>query len=159
MDIWGSSVLLELAPPSSPKSASFMAQIPLHLRYLEPNAGKGGLEQTEAPYPVLFWACTADEGSKFPINPFDRVNLGYDGLFGPRTLFFHLSPKASVGEESLVNKLEVPVLNLDKSSLVEIGTAAVVGLGFFWVLWVLFGVWRRSGHSSNKVVTSEKKTK
>ncbi|CZR54787.1 related to PBN1 protein, required for post-translational processing of the protease B precursor Prb1p [Phialocephala subalpina] len=158
MDIWGSSVLLELAPPSSSKSEAFTAQVPLHLRYLEPNAGKGGLEQTEIPYPVLFWACTADEGSKFPINPFDRVNLGYDGLFGPRTLFFHLSPTPSIGEERLTNKLEVPVLDLDKSSLIEIGTAAVVGLGFLWVLWVLVGVWRRSGYGSRTVVEKEKKS-
>lgn len=158
MDNWGSSVLLELTPPSSSQSEAFTAQVPLHLRYLEPNTEKWGLEETEIPYPVVFWACTADEGSKFPINPFDRVNLGYDGLFGPRTLFFHLSPKPSVGEERLINKLNVPILDLDKSSLVEIGTAAVVGLGFLWVLWVLFGVWRRAGYGSNKV-SSDKKTK
>lgn len=144
---WGSSALLELSPPSSPSNTQWTAQIPFHLRYLPPNTSKSGKEQADLPYPILFWACTADEGSKFPINPFDRVNLGYDGLFGPRTLFFHLNPEVESGGR-LINSLEVPVLDLDKSLYVQAGTAGVVLLGFGWVLWCLFGVWRRSGYGS-----------
>ncbi|KAK0124648.1 protease B nonderepressible form [Cadophora gregata] len=161
---WGSSVLLELAPPSSqyksdsePLTAQHHQQwtslIPLHLRYLPPSQNTSGLTPLDIPYPILFWACTADEGSKFPINPFDRVNLGYDGLFGPRTLFYHLSPSAAVwggkgGDAKLVNSLDVPVLDLDRSRFVEVGTAIGVLLGFGWVCWCLLGVWRGSGYQA-----------
>ncbi|KAH6719600.1 PIG-X [Leptodontidium sp. MPI-SDFR-AT-0119] len=164
---WGSSVLLELAPPTSPKPSTnqgqqWTSQIPLHLRYLPPSTNTSGLSHLDIPYPILFWACTADEGSKFPINPFDRVNLGYDGLFGPRTLFYHLSPTAPASLSSstggvgggggeggrLVNSLEVPVLDLDRSRYVEVGTAVGVLLGFAWVCWCLVGVWGRSGYGS-----------
>jgi hypothetical protein len=152
-DLWGSSVLIELAPLNSSSPSTSMAEIPLHLRYLRPNSGSNGQEKLEIPYPVLFWACTADEGSKFPINPFDRVNIGYDGLFGPRTIFWHLNPEAHGGGEGkkrLMSGLSVPVLDLDGSSYVEAGTAWVVGLGFLWVLWCLWGVWKGSGFYAGK---------
>ncbi|CAL3964667.1 unnamed protein product [Diplocarpon coronariae] len=154
---WGSSVLLELSPPpQSPSSTSsptgteqWTSHIPLHLRYLAPASNSSGQSQLEFPYPVLFWACTAGEGTKFPINPFDRVNLGYDGLFGPRTLFFHLSPSAlPSGDGRLVSRLSVPVLDLDQSSYVEGATAAGVLLGFAWVCWCLVKVWKDTGYGS-----------
>ncbi|KAH8663597.1 PIG-X [Tricladium varicosporioides] len=149
--LWGSSLLLELAPPkSSFKEAPWTAQIPLHLRYLLPNFDRNGQQDLEVPYPVVFWACTADEGSKFPINPFDRVNLGYEALFGRRTLFHHLNPEEKTG--GLVNSLNVPVLDLGGAKRVESGTAVVVGLGFAWVLWCLFRVWRRGGYGRAKAV-------
>ncbi|PVH73546.1 PIG-X-domain-containing protein [Cadophora sp. DSE1049] len=166
LSTWGSSVLLELAPPISSSSSSesttnanheWTSHIPLHLRYLPPSHNTSGLTSLSLPYPILFWACTADEGSKFPINPFDRVNLGYDGLFGPRTLFYHLSPSApslleglGVGDGKLVNTLEVPVLDLDRSKFVEVGTAVGVLVGFLWVFWCLLRVWRGSGYGSGK---------
>jgi hypothetical protein len=155
MDIWGSSLLLELAPPSSDSpSSAFAAQIPLHLRYLPP--ATSGQAKLEVPYPIVFWACVADEGTKFPINPFDRVNLGYDGLFGPKTMFYHLSPE---GEGSLINEISVPVLDTNRSAYVEAGTAGVVLFGFVWVLWCLWGVWRKEGYGSvkGKVVEAKKK--
>ncbi|CZT49719.1 related to PBN1 protein, required for post-translational processing of the protease B precursor Prb1p [Rhynchosporium secalis] len=176
---WGSTVLLELSPPlskpkSKPKPESksdstssnqhqvFTSQVPLHLRYLPPAHNSSGLTNLEIPYPILFWACTADEGSKFPVNPFDRVNLGYDGLFGPRTLFFHLSPSVAQGDR-LVNSLEVPVLDLDRSRFVESLTALGVGLGFLWVMWCLLRVWRAAGYGSGsgalEGVKEEKKMK
>ncbi|KAN0115390.1 PIG-X domain containing protein [Hyaloscypha variabilis] len=165
VDTWGSSLLIELAPLSTTTASLSTAEIPLHLRYLRPNSNATGQAKTEIPYPVLFWACTADEGSKFPINPFDRVNLEYDGLFGPRTLFWHLNPEVATGLEGaggerLVSKLSVPVLDLDRSRWVESGTGWVVGLGFAWVLWCLVGVWRGSGFGSGrkKEVKVEKKT-
>ena len=75
-------------------------------------------------------------------NPFDRVNLGYDGLFGPRTIFYHLQA-ASKGKP-LVKELQVPVLDLQGHlkgmKWVESGTVAVVLLGFIWVCWKLVGV-------------------
>jgi hypothetical protein len=154
LDIWGSSVLLELAPPENDEE-SWTSQIPLHLRYLPPINGTDGQSNIEVPYPVLFWACVADEGSKFPINPFDRVNLGYDGLFGPKTMFYHLSP---AGEGSLMNGVSVPVVDLDSSRYIEVGTAGVIFIGFLWVLWCLLGVWRREGYGAgNPIGVSEKK--
>jgi hypothetical protein len=70
-------------------------------------------------------------------NPFDRVNLGYDGLFGARTMFYHLQP-TNVGQR-LVEDLKVPVLDMSESKVkwVESGTVAVVLLGFLWVCWTL----------------------
>ncbi|KAK6605516.1 Protein pbn1 [Botrytis cinerea] len=146
MNIWGSTLLLELAPPES--TQSFTAEIPLHLRYLSPTNNTNGYTSIDTPHPIVFWACTADEGSKFSGNPFDRVNLGYDGLFGPQTMFYHVSPVA-VPDGRLMNTVNVPVLDLNKSSWVEIGTASVVSLGFLWIVWCLWGVWR--GQGSNKV--------
>ena len=74
------------------------------------------------------------------VSPFDRVNLGYDGLFGPKTMFYHLAPGAGGDGGRLVEKLAVPVLDLDRSGLVERGTVAVVVLGVLWVCWKLWGV-------------------
>ena len=84
----------------------------------------------------MFWACTAEEGTKFPVNPFDRVNLGYDGLFGARTMFYHLDPLVRDGGK-LISTLEVPVLNTEAvgSQWVESGTVVVVLLGWLWVVW------------------------
>jgi len=152
MTLWGSSVLVELSPPSSADKA-WTAAIPLHLRYLPPTSSTAGQSPLEVPYPVVFWACVADEGTKFPINPFDRVNIGYDGLFGPKTMFYHLSPEG----DRLMNTISVPVLDLDKSKYVEIGTAAVVLLGFIWLLWCLFGVWMKEGYGSRRKEEVEKK--
>ena len=79
-------------------------------------------------------------------NPFDRLNLGYDGLFGPRTMFYHLQPVSSA--KSLVEVLEVPVMGLgehfQQKKFVEFGTVAVVLLGVVWTLWKLMGTGVRS---------------
>ncbi|KAF7507192.1 hypothetical protein GJ744_010874 [Endocarpon pusillum] len=161
---WGSNLLVELAvpPPSSssrklarstppnqvPDSSSrgWNVTIPLHLRYFPPSPT--GYSTIDIPNPILFWACTAEEGTKFPVNPFDRVNLGYEGLFGGRTMFYHLDPApgpdlgaAGRGEEGsgrgkLVQRIRVPVLNMEAwgAEWVEWGTVAVVMLGFLWVV-------------------------
>jgi hypothetical protein len=156
MSIWGSSMLVELAPPSSASDKSWTATIPLHLRYLPPANDPDGLSELEVPFPVVFWACVADEGSKFPINPFDKVNIGYDGLFGPKTMFYHLSPEGG----RLTNTINVPVLDLNQSQYVEVGTASVVLIGFLWVMWRLFGVWNKHGYGSgSSEIESEKKNK
>jgi hypothetical protein len=146
LPLWGSSVLLELAPPAG-SSSQWTAEIPTHLRYLLPNSNSSGIAKTEVPIPAVFWACTAEEGSKFTVNPFDRSNLGYDGLFGPRTLFYHLSPNFSA-DGRLVNALQVPVLDLDKSKYVEVGTGVAIVIGFAWVMWCLFTVLMGSGYQS-----------
>ena len=153
-------MLLELAPPpSSAGSANpgsrkhaWHADIPLHLRYLPPAAG--GVTEVEVPWPVVFWACAAEEGSKMSVNPFDRVNLGYDGLFGPRTMFYHLEPDATGSAGSLVERLPVPVLDLDRAGWVEQGTVAAVVMGALWVCWKLVGVVRGRGETGYK--TEEK---
>lgn len=77
-------------------------------------------------------------------NPFDRVNLGYDGLFGPRTMFYHLQPAS--GSVSLLEEIQVPVLDLEGSKIkwVESGTVAMVVLGFLWVCLKLLAVTRGS---------------
>lgn len=134
MDLWGSAMLLELSPRPSHAPEAFTAEVPLHVRYLAP--AEGGYENRSVPYPAVFWACHAEEGTKFPTNPFERVNLGYDGLFGPRTVFYHVPP--APGSEKLLSTITVPVLDTRKASWVNAGTSAAVLLGFTWVLWKLF---------------------
>ena len=139
---WGSALLLELAPPpstSGPHStggvndpgSSWHADVPLHLRYLPPS--QEGDASISVPWPIVFWACPSDEGTKMNTNPFDRVNLGYDGLFEPRAMFYHLQPAS--GGESLLEELQVPVLDLEGSKMkwVRSGTVTMMVLGFLWV--------------------------
>lgn len=79
-------------------------------------------------------------------NPFDRVHLGYEGLFGPHTMFYHLRPEAptrvelgNVAAERLVESVQVPVLEAGWDVGVEWGTMGVVVLGFMWVVGKLMG--------------------
>lgn len=153
MSLWGSSLLLELAPPPA-SSEPWTAEIPLHLRYLLPS--ESGYRETALPSPVLFWACTAEEETKFTINPFDRVNLGYEGLFDPKTIFYHLSPEA---RPDLYSSVTVPVLNTTYSGHLELGTTAVILLGFGWILWKLWLVWKNDGYGSGKPVEASSKKK
>jgi len=155
--VWGSSVLLELSNPTSPAAPdeSWTAEVPLHLRYLAP--WSGGHQQIQVPYPVLFWACNTEEGTKFPTNPFDRVNLGYDGLFGPRTVFWHLDPQPATGSARLTSEITVPVLDTLKTSWVNAGTAAAILLGFAWVLYKMFSVYVVAGHGPEAKATKQKK--
>lgn len=83
-------------------------------------------------------------------NPFDRVNLGYDGLFGPRTMFYHLQ-STSEGK-LLTEELTVPAMDLTRAAWVDSATVGVVLLGFVWVCWKLSVVvkkdpwWRTRTH-------------
>lgn len=142
---WGSTMLLEIQTlhNSTEKSRTtsdgeWDVTIPLHLRYLEPKAG--GTSEVELPWPIVFWACTAEEGTRFPVNPFDRTQLGFEGLFGPRTMFYHLDPAPSDGPSGrLVERIAVPVLDPEVASpvTIEVLTIATITLGFLWVLWRL----------------------
>ncbi|CAG8205670.1 unnamed protein product [Penicillium nalgiovense] len=141
---WGSNWLLELATPretedatTTPDPSNWTATIPLHLRYLPPS--ETGHRTAHIPWPVVFWACTAEDDTKMGINPFDRTNLGWDSLFGPRTLFYQLQPAG----DRLVEEVDVPVLRLEgggdyfQGKHIEFGTCVVISLGFMWVLWRL----------------------
>lgn len=158
---WGSALLLELATPehdTNKSSTPWGVTVPLHLRYLEPT--QGGLQDVTIPWPILFWACTSDEGTKFTVNPFDRVNLGYDGLFGPRTMFYHLEPQVAK-EQRLIETLRVPVLDTTQMSFgaAELSTMALVIGGFLWVAWTVvreISMDLRKQGSANKK-TAEKK--
>ena len=146
---WGSAGLFELKAPVDYYDADAKAStnepwnvsIPLHLRYLAPSAADGaapapGKRLTDIAWPAVFWACEAEEGLKMSVNPFDRVNLGYDGLFGPKTMFYHVPPAPRGGGE-LYEKLEAPVMDLNRTGYVETVTGLVVLGGFLWVVWVL----------------------
>lgn len=150
---WGSSWLWEIATPQSntggaADASNWTVTIPLHLRYLPPS--ETGYRTAHVPWPVVFWACHTEEGTKMGVNPFDRTNLGWDGLFGPRTMFYQLQPAG----DRLIEDVEVPVLRLENDGLfqgkhIELGTCLVVSLGFLWVLWKLFRVAWTSGVGSN----------
>lgn len=165
---WGSAALLELAHPSStPSPKDFTAgtpytiTIPTHLRYLPPNPHDAHGSATHAnltiPHPSIFYACPATEGLKFPSNPFDRTHLGYDALFGPRTMFYHIPPSSlpETASGGLVETLEVPVLAsaVVGAEAVRLGTWGVVAAGVGWVGWMLFKGWRgeqRAGKGKGK---------
>ena len=162
---WGSTLLIEPAVPSANDSSStlnggWVITIPLHLRYLAPLSG--GRSKVDVPWPVVYWACTAEEGTKFPVNPFDRVNLGFDGLYGPRTMFYHLEPVPASGNSRLVETLSVPVYDTSRlsASTIELATMVVVAAGFFWVvarLWPGIASQLRSPGSAEGASTSRKK--
>ncbi|KAL3465849.1 PIG-X [Aspergillus heterothallicus] len=148
---WGSNWLLELASPPKADLTSevWNVTIPLHLRYLHPS--ESGYRLAAIPWPVVFWACTAEDGTKMGMNPFDRVNLGWEGLFGPKSMFYQLNPSPSSEDALLIEELEVPVLTLREGSgffqsrVIELGTVVVLCLGFLWVLWRLGLVAQSSG--------------
>lgn len=147
---WGSAALLELKSPSNLSQSTiardgipeevpeWTVTVPMHLRYLT-NGGdgtQGGSHTTlQVPWPVLFWACEAEEGLKMATNPFDRVNLGYDGLFGPKTMFYHIPPSSNVN--ATVAEIQVPILNSSEANWVPVGTLLAVAAGFAWVCWSL----------------------
>ncbi|KAI3397020.1 hypothetical protein diail_11347 [Diaporthe ilicicola] len=155
LKLWGSAALLELTPPPPPPSSGsarppsvWTAEVPLHLRYLSP--APGGYRTAQVPHPAVFWACTTEEGTKFPASPFERVNLGYDGLFGPRTVFWHVDPLPREAGGRLQSEVRVPVLDVDRSGWISAGTAAVVLLGFSWVAWKLLSVYLKTGYGPQK---------
>ncbi|KAF3042131.1 protease B nonderepressible form [Didymella heteroderae] len=149
---WGSAALFELAAPSSSSSSASSSSsdteksstavhadhnisIPLHLRYLP--ASSSTHTPISVPWPVVFWACRADEGAKHAQNPFDRRHLGYEALFGPKTRFMHVQPSEDAAR--LVERIEVPVLDTRKVGMVEAGTMGIVVVAFLGLCWVLFG--------------------
>ncbi|KAI0110481.1 PIG-X [Nemania sp. FL0031] len=156
MKLWGSSVLLELQPPSTEENSPWTVEIPLHLRYLSP--AEGGYSSINVPWPAVFWACNTEEGTKFPNSPFDRVNLGFDGLFGPRTLFWHVNPKPE-GSGVLKHQIKVPVLDTNKTKWIGTGTTAVVLVGFAYIVFKLASVFLKTGYGSRKPATESQKKK
>jgi hypothetical protein len=142
---WGSAALFELAVPSTRQTnegkgstEDWKVTIPTHLRYLDGQKHDGGApDQTtiDIPWPIVFWACEAEEGLKMSTNPFDRVNLGYDGLFGPKTMFYHIPVASDVS--STVSQIKVPVLNAENGQWIQVGTLIAVVLGFGFICWQL----------------------
>jgi hypothetical protein len=133
--VWGSSVLLELAPPeTSADRTAWTAEVPLHLRYLEPSPS--GKREANVPYPALFWACAPGVDVDFSTSPFDRASLGYDSLFEPGTTFWHLNPRP-VEDDRIVSRIAVPVLHEEAGKWVGFGTSLAIVFGLAWVLWKL----------------------
>lgn len=127
---WGSAALFELAHPKQehPGTGNWTVTVPMHLRYIDKTtAGTGTAIALSRP--VVFWACEAEEHSKMTTNPFDRTNLGYDGLFG-KAMFYHMPASGEI-----VANLELPAM--EETSGVALGTAVAVLIGFGWVLWKL----------------------
>lgn len=110
--------------------------IPLHLRYM--GAAPRTHTSLPVPWPVAFWACRAESGAQHSSNPFDRVHLGYESLFGPKTRFMTVQPEVK-GEQELVEWIRVPVLDTRQAGWVGPGTMGVVFVAFLGLCWVLFG--------------------
>ncbi|RAR06666.1 pig-x-domain-containing protein [Stemphylium lycopersici] len=156
---WGSAALFELSAPKPEKieypeidlgegedaweglpthtirAGAWNVSIPLHLRYLP--AAAESHTTLPVPWPVVFWACRAESGAQHPSNPFDRLHLGYEGLFGPKTRFMTVQPAMEEGRE-LVEWISVPVLDTRQAGWVEAGTVGVVLAAFLGLCWVLF---------------------
>ncbi|KAF4336727.1 PBN1-like protein [Fusarium beomiforme] len=154
-ETWGSSILLELAPPTSKEEQLWSVEIPLHLRYLKPSAT--GQAEIEIPYPAVFWACSS--GEETLENPFDRLHVGYDDLFPRDTTFWHINPQPEGGSR-LMNRVSVPVLKQEGKDTIRSGTAIAVSLGFAWVLWKLLGVMLKTQKpAASPDKTAQKKSK
>ena len=170
---WGSTALFSIltqednqtssSSSSSSDNRSWDVTIPMHLRYLTPHAG--GFSDVDIPWPVVFWACTAEDGTKFPVNPFDRTQLGFEGLFGPRTMFYHVQPSPQDNQAGrLVETISLPVLNTQamSQSTIENLTVATILLGFLYVLWKvgpgLLGQVRGLGGAGGGRVDRDKKS-
>ena len=114
----------------------------------------------EVPWPVVFWACPAQEGTKMSTNPFDRLNLGFEGLFGPRTMFYHLTPHTNSGTQNLIESLQIPVIDAEKLANPETGTVVIVMLGTIWLVAKLIRVLSkgtsRSGDRTGMRLNEEK---
>ncbi|KAH9860093.1 hypothetical protein IAQ61_011877 [Plenodomus lingam] len=169
---WGSAALFQLGLPgddghdhnhnhnrhnnshNNNNTDTHTISIPLHLRYLP--AAPSSHTRLPLPWPPVFWACRADEGAKMSANPFDRVHLGYEALFGPKTRFMHVQPggagavlgrqdKEVLGRGDLVEWIEVPVLDTRGAGWVEGVTVGTVIVAFLGLCWVLFGGGREGG--------------
>ena len=155
--VWGSRVMLELAPPETGADpTAWTAEVPLHLRYLEPSPS--GTREANVPYPALFWACApeleADAG--FSTSPFDRASLGYDSLFEPGTTFWHLNPRP-VEDDRIVSRITVPVLHEEAGKWVGFGTSLAIVLGLAWVLWKLQRSYEEHGTGDGRPLPPIKK--
>ncbi|KAL8846445.1 MAG: hypothetical protein Q9221_008470 [Calogaya cf. arnoldii] len=157
---WGSTMLLELAHHAPPQTglktteSQWHVDIPLHLRYLPPAAG--GFTSVGLPWPVVFWACTAEEGIDLGSNPFDRINLGYEALFDPTTIFYHFQPQPKEKGARLVEQVQVPVMDLQDLRWVESGTVGVIMFGALWVTWKLLRVSLRDWRSKKTTLLPKK---
>ncbi len=152
--VWGSSVVLELAPPQQNTWEAWSAEIPLHLRYLRPNGS--GYSSAIIPQPQLFWGCEGDAEHLAGRNPFARQGLTIESQVPEKNIFFHLS--RAEGEDGY-KTISVPVLNTKYEREIEIGTSIAIALGFGWVLWKCFGVWRERGYGSGSEVAKKAQAK
>ena len=133
---WGSVVMLEIETEDLEKDGSVTVELPLHLRYLEPEKGKESAIAS-LPWPMVFWACRAEGQDLSHNNPFDRRALGYDFMFGPYTVYHHLSP-STADDNGTFSTITVPILNLDQAMAVKAGTAILVIAGFLYVAVKIF---------------------
>ena len=133
---WGSNMLLELRrPPNTeqhPYTPLWQVRIPFHLRYKAPTSH--GKSEIAVPWPVVFWACNAEAETDFSVNPFDRIDLGYDTLFDPHTVFYHIPPSPGIIGDStkMITSLDIPSADLTSvgSMPLEFITLSVIMLGF-----------------------------
>lgn len=127
---WGSALVVELEPGAA------VAELPVHLRYLEPSTDGEGYRLLKFPEPALFWACDAGVG-EWEKSPFERARVGWEGWFEERTLFWDLTPKDGGWGE-----VRVPVVEARYGGVVRWGTMVAVVAGFAWVCWKVVGAGR-----------------
>ncbi|RPA98648.1 PIG-X-domain-containing protein [Choiromyces venosus 120613-1] len=132
---WGSRILVEVDTKNGENRIELL--LPLHLRYLEPRYN-GTITKVDFAWPSVFWACRSEEWKKMTVNPFDRLHLGWEDLFPEQVMYYHLTPTPHEGSEGTWGSINVPVLELENAEMIKIGTVAVVGLGFLWVLFKIF---------------------
>ncbi|PWW76670.1 PIG-X-domain-containing protein [Tuber magnatum] len=132
---WGSRVLVEVDTKKGENGIEL--ELPLHLRYLEPQYNDT-TRKVDFAWPSVFWACRSEQWKKMAVSPFDRLHLGWEDLFPERVMYYHLSPTPHERSEGTWGSIDVPVLGLENAKMIKIGTVAAVGLGFLWVLFKIF---------------------
>lgn len=133
---WGSNALFEIDPKRIDDNGLVDVELPLHLRYQQPSYFSE-YSPAELPWPTVFWACPAgaEYYKKFLLNPFDRGYLGYDSEFSQKTAFHHLSPVNG----TTISAVQVPVLEMKHAPMIKMGTAAVVAVGFLYIVAKIVG--------------------
>jgi hypothetical protein len=145
---WGSIVLVDIVEQDQ---SEVTFELPLHLRYLEPQVG-GGTRHVDILPPEIFWACqNTVEGTQlfrlyinidFTISPFSSSSRSVlHSLFPHDTVFYHLpnhrchdSNHNGESQWSATTSLEVPVADLSQAQLVQNLTILGVLIGFTYLL-------------------------
>jgi len=126
-DLWGSSVLVEIDTDRPMEKGGLDVEVPLHLRYFEPQHNSTESKVRFA-MPSVFWACRSEKWSKMGNSPFDRPRLGWEYQFPEPTMYYHLSPA-----EDAWKSIKVPILDSQHAAMIKYGTIAVIMGGFFWI--------------------------
>ncbi|KAK7205735.1 PIG-X [Myxozyma melibiosi] len=158
VDKWGSTMLLELIPPSGEDLEAFTQQvdieIPMHSRYEVPDWNTTAVVH-DMPWPLIFWACDGSDENSMTMGPFDNNGLGLEKYFDPGTSFHYLTPNMTISSPDahteLITELSIPVVPLESYKYVQPWTVVVILVGCFWIIYKAICGYVRDGGIRKKV--------